>query len=115
MKVGATKNNPKCEFFLELDSLELEKFRSSWCLSEKILLPFSVSPAGPNAYMKLSLPIIRNYSKAGSLLKDSLAELAANSSHLSRQPKTPARTRFAPSPTGFYILVHYGLHYIITC
>ncbi|KAF6067080.1 glutamate--tRNA ligase [Candida albicans] len=51
--------------------------------------------------MKLSLPIIRNYSKAGSLLKDSLAELAANSSHLSRQPKTPARTRFAPSPTGF--------------
>lgn len=68
---------------------------------KKYSYPFSVSPAGPNAYMKLSLPIIRNYSKAGSLLKDSLAELAANSSHLSRQPKTPARTRFAPSPTGF--------------
>ncbi|RCK59006.1 Glutamate--tRNA ligase, mitochondrial [Candida viswanathii] len=57
--------------------------------------------------MKQLIPLVRKYSKAASLLNTSLAELSNTksttkpTSHNSNQPTTPARTRFAPSPTGF--------------
>lgn len=51
--------------------------------------------------MKLLIRFVRNYSEVPSLFKSSLAELANTTKPESKQPTSPVRARFAPSPTGF--------------